>query len=292
MSDVTTCRACGLPRFHGPAGYAGAQCLCQWKGATPPQMYDELMAKNAALEAENARLVREAKNDAIAYKAVLERQDELRAERDAALAQLAAIQGGMGEVVEVVGWRIEHPAKQWKVYEQRQDWAYQEYGHIKYEVQDLMTVAQHQRITAAMAAEVERLKELYECSKAIMHAQDEALNRANKDRDTLRAELDRINGLASCGSVQNWLTLSDEEKAKWFALYCDTDKENGELRAELAEVKGREAVATIEQREPYEDGTPNPCKTLRWAGNNAEDDFPAGTKLYALPPASHVQEGT
>ena len=58
MSDVTICRACGLPRFHGPAGYAGAQCLCQWKGATLPQMYDELMAKSAALEAENTRLER------------------------------------------------------------------------------------------------------------------------------------------------------------------------------------------------------------------------------------------
>lgn len=34
MSDVTICRACGLPRFHGPAGYAGAQCLCQWRGVT------------------------------------------------------------------------------------------------------------------------------------------------------------------------------------------------------------------------------------------------------------------
>ena len=35
-----------------------------------------LASDYAALEAENARLVREAKNDAIAYKAVLERQDE------------------------------------------------------------------------------------------------------------------------------------------------------------------------------------------------------------------------
>lgn len=50
MSDVTTCRACGLPRFHGPAGYAGAQCLCPWKGATPPQMYDEMMALQRLLD--------------------------------------------------------------------------------------------------------------------------------------------------------------------------------------------------------------------------------------------------
>ena len=74
MSDVTICRTCGLPRFHGPAGYAGPQCLCQWKGATLPQMYDELMAKNAALEAECERLT-----------------DELAAERDALAAELSAL---------------------------------------------------------------------------------------------------------------------------------------------------------------------------------------------------------
>ena len=33
--------------------------MCQWKGATLPQMYDELMAKNAALEAECSRLAEE-----------------------------------------------------------------------------------------------------------------------------------------------------------------------------------------------------------------------------------------
>lgn len=46
----------------------------------------------------------------------------------------------------------------------------------------------------------------------------------------LREELARINSLANCGSVRNWLTLSDEDKAKWFELYCRMDSENVELR--------------------------------------------------------------
>lgn len=58
-------------------------------------------------------------------------------------------QGGREEP-EVVAYRISHPGQAWKVYEQRQDWAYQSYGHIRYEVQDLMTVAQHERIVSAL----------------------------------------------------------------------------------------------------------------------------------------------
>lgn len=44
-----------------------------------------------ALAAECERLRREAKNDAIAYKAAIERQNEIRTERDAALAELAKV---------------------------------------------------------------------------------------------------------------------------------------------------------------------------------------------------------
>lgn len=47
-----------------------------------------------ALAAECERLQREAGNDAIAYRAAIERQNEIRAERDAALAELAALKGG------------------------------------------------------------------------------------------------------------------------------------------------------------------------------------------------------
>lgn len=139
-------------------------------------------------------------------------------------AQLAAIQGGMGEVVERFG-----PCS-------LNGTAYMEPvaagGYVR--------TRDFDRITAAMAAEVERLK---------------------------------------------------AEVTRWHTLACNHSRAEDQLRAELAEVKGREAVATIEQREPYEDGTPNPCKTLCWVGDNAEDDFPAGTKLYTTPPASPDVEG-
>lgn len=42
-------------------------------------------------------------------------------------------------------------------------------------------------------------------------------------------------------------------------------------------------VAEIVQREPFDDGSQNPCKAILWEGNNAEDDFPVGTKLYVIP---------
>lgn len=57
-----------------------------------------------------------------------------------------------------------------------------------------------------------------------------------------------------------------------------------ELRAELEAARKQEPVATVEQREPYEDGTPHPGRSLRWSGNNAEDDLPVGATLYMLPP--------
>ena len=72
---------------------------------------------------------------------IVKAKQELRKALATPPVDAADMGGQAGEEVEVVAWRIEHPAKQWKVYEQRQDWAHQEYGHIKYEVQDLMTVA-------------------------------------------------------------------------------------------------------------------------------------------------------
>lgn len=108
----------------------------------------------AALEAENARLVREAKNDAIAYRAALERQDELRAERDAAIAQLAAIQGGMGGVVEVAATYCADMMRA----------VPSGLTHLR-DKEQLVTLAQHQRITAAMAAEVEQVRAELEAIK-------------------------------------------------------------------------------------------------------------------------------
>lgn len=54
-------------------------------------MCEECKKQIAALIAENERLEREAKNDLIAYKAVIERQNELRAERDQIKAEKEAL---------------------------------------------------------------------------------------------------------------------------------------------------------------------------------------------------------
>ena len=148
-SEVKPCLKSKLRAMAINYAKVRAHCWDHLDSETCNMAADEI----AALEAENARL-----NDLISAArrvtgAVIE-------ERDAALAQLAAIQGGMGEVVEVVAWRIEHPVSQWKVYEQRQDWAYQQYGHIKYQVQDLMTVAQHQRIVAGLRAQLREANNL------------------------------------------------------------------------------------------------------------------------------------
>lgn len=57
---------------------------------------------------------------------------------------------GEREAVEVVGWRIGFPnGAGYKLYEQHQSWAYEECGPVSYEAQDLMTVAQHERILAS-----------------------------------------------------------------------------------------------------------------------------------------------
>lgn len=251
-----------------------------------------LASDYAALEAENARLV--AQRDAILLQArcwageakaqqsitrevgailggipswgpIAAGVEAMRTERDAAIAQLAAIQGGMGEVV-----GFDRNAAYAACPESGCDWG-------SFYVGWKAAAAQHQRITAAMAAEVERLKnDRDDCLSArLLYA--EKLGESMAERNALRAELDRINGLASCGSVQNWLTLSDEEKAKWFALYCDTDKENGELRAELAEVKGRKPDCFVV-------GKSDKIAVI-------DSPLPVGTKLYTTPPASPDVEG-
>ena len=73
-----------------------------------------------------------------------------------ARAQLAAIQGGMGEVVDVVAWRHFGDASRLLCDLGKQRSVPGDYA-AEFNI-PLMTVAQHQRITAAMAAEVERLK--------------------------------------------------------------------------------------------------------------------------------------
>jgi len=55
----------------------------------------------------------------------------------------------------------------------------------------------------------------------------------------LALQLGRIQKLADCGTVQNWLALSDEDKAKWFAVTTQRDSEHCKLIAELEQDAAR-----------------------------------------------------
>ena len=51
--NPTACKSCGLPIFHGPAGYAGPQCMCRWTNAAPRQPEGEGLEVVAWQDAEN-----------------------------------------------------------------------------------------------------------------------------------------------------------------------------------------------------------------------------------------------
>lgn len=53
-----------------------------------------------------------------------------------------------------------------------------------------------------------------------------------EERDALQAKLRRIEAIAECGSVQNWLSLPDEEKARWFGLHVEQDCERLKFRSD------------------------------------------------------------
>lgn len=55
------------------------------------------------------------------------------------------------------------------------------------------------------------------------------------EADLLRAEVRRINNLANCGSVDNWMTLSDEQKREWFAVTLHVDSEKAKIIREQAD---------------------------------------------------------
>ena len=63
----------------------------------------------------------------------------------------------------VVAWRIGFPnGAGYRVYEQHQPWAYQCYGPVSYEVQDLCRLTDAQALIAELRAENERLKRTIE----------------------------------------------------------------------------------------------------------------------------------
>lgn len=55
----------------------------------------------------------------------------------------------------------------------------------------------------------------------------------------LEAQLTRIQRLADCGTVQNWLALPDEDKARWFAVTAQRDSEHCKLIAEMEQDAAR-----------------------------------------------------
>lgn len=181
----------------------------------------------AALEAENARLT----------------------------AQLAAIQGGMGEAVEDWDWLANLELAEVKCC-----CPWNPDGHdescpvyLRDRLSDAKrAIAQHQRITAAMAAEVERLKQQidnYRSQFCELHIARNLLSR-----------------LSRAG-----FEIGDDLAASIIAL-----------RAELAEVKGREAVPVAWMDE---DG----C--LHTTLESATFRRRPVTPLYTTPPASPDVEG-
>jgi len=120
----------------------------------------------AALEAENARLQSAFDELAERYGKLQTGEDSLLArvvtERDAARAQLAAIQGGMGEAVEVVAVRFSSDGFGSYIADTAMGVPAGYPGDVR---EPLMTVAQHQRITAAMAAELEQVRAELEAIK-------------------------------------------------------------------------------------------------------------------------------
>ena len=100
----------------------------------------------------------------------------------------------------------------------------------------------------ALAQRCQSLEEAVErmdgCNRAIAA---DALA-ACSERDTLRAEVEalqaklrRIESMAECGSVQSWLSLPDEDKAKWFGLHVEQDFERLKFRSDALAL--RELVA-------------------------------------------------
>lgn len=84
----------------------------------------------------------------------------------------------------------------------------------------------------------------------------------------LRAELKRIETLANCGSVDSWMSLSDQQKREWFAVTLHVDSEKAKIIREqadeierLREEVQRLSARLIEERHAAEiawENTPQP----------------------------------
>lgn len=101
-----------------------------------------------------------------------------------------------------------------------------------------------------------------------------SLSAVTAERDRLRAENERLARDAKNDAIAYRAVIERQE----------------ELRAELDAVRTQQGdpVAEIVKCEPYEDGSTNPHNAVNWFGRNAENDLPAGTKLYAAMAAKEA----
>ena len=57
----------------------------------------------------------------------------------------------------------------------------------------------------------------------------ELMEEAACEIEALRKELRRINNVASCGTADSWMSLSDDDKRKWFAQSIHIDGEKAKI---------------------------------------------------------------
>jgi Lar family restriction alleviation protein len=181
-------------------------------------------------------------------------------------AQLAAIQGGMGEAVEVVAVRFSSDGFGSYIADTAMGVPAGYPGDVR---EPLMTVAQHQRITAAMAAEVERL------SRMLNNATNDGIKLAD-ERDALAAENEAL--------VRNLRGKHSLVGATYEHLIRQRDEALAKL-AELAAIEGQEPVLWFRSLIGAQCKPDGRCYDVVFSP--CEGFMP----LYALPPASPDVEG-
>lgn len=132
---------------------------------------------------------------------------------------LTATRQPEGEGLEVVGWRIGFPNNAgWRLYEQRQEWAYQCYGPVSYEVQDLCRLSDAQGAIAELREQRDKwcnwAKELGETS------------------DTLRQQLAERDA-----AIEEWSGTAVQNGMECDRLTAQRDKLAGLLREASSKLK-------------------------------------------------------
>ena len=157
-------------------------------------------------------------------------------------ALLSAPSPAGGGGLEVVAWRIGFPNNAgYKVYEQRQPWAYEQYGVpsvIVYEVQELCRLSAAHAIIDGMRGEVERLgsqkAEWVERATALGQKADQQAQRIGELEGLLRAESARVDFLDA------YIVTADAPDTGKAAMLADSGTLRECIDAALSAGKGGE----------------------------------------------------